>query len=93
MTESELCSAITNDGNETAFGLGWRLGEINGLRSIGHSGSINGFTTQIHRFIEQSYTVIVLVNNPCLFSGALVAQISEIYLLDQVTLHSYGTCL
>jgi len=77
-------AARTNDGNETAYGLGWRLGEINGLRSIGHSGSINGFTTQIHRFIEQSFTVIVLVNNPRLFSGELAAQISEIYLSDQM---------
>jgi len=76
--------ATLNDGNETAYGLGWRLGEVNGLRTIGHSGSINGFTTQLHRFIDQQYTVIVLVNNPRLFAGELAWQISEIYLSEQM---------
>lgn len=77
--------ATLSDGNETAYGLGWRLGDVHGLPTIGHSGSINGFTTQIYRFTEQGYTVIVLVNNPRLYAGELARQISEIYLSDQMT--------
>ena len=64
---------------------GWSgVWEVNGLRTIGYSGSINGFTTQLHRFIDQQYTVIVLVNNPRLFAGELAWQISEIYLSEQM---------
>ncbi|MBT3342163.1 MAG: serine hydrolase [Gemmatimonadetes bacterium] len=77
--------ATLNDGNETAYGLGWRIGEVHGLPYIGHSGSINGFTTQIYRYTRHGYTVIVLANNPRLHAGEVARQISEIYLSDQMT--------
>jgi CubicO group peptidase (beta-lactamase class C family) len=73
------------DGNEIAYGLGWRLGQVQGLSEIAHSGSINGFTSRLSRYPDQRFTVIVLVNNPRLPAGTLAAQVAEIYLSSEMS--------
>ena len=71
---------VLNDGSEAAYGLGWRIGQANGLREIAHSGLLNGFTTRFARFPDQHFLVVLLCNNPRLYAAGLAAQIAEIYL-------------
>src|ERR1043166_4799819 len=52
-----------NDGKETIYGFGWRIGTLNGHRNIGHSGSTSGFSASLQRFPDNKLTVIVLCNS------------------------------
>lgn len=75
---------VLKDGNEISYGLGFRLAEFNGLQEVGHSGSINGFTSHFNRYPEQAFTVVVLDNSPWIAPGEIARQVAEIYLADQM---------
>jgi D-alanyl-D-alanine carboxypeptidase len=52
-----------NDGQEAPYGFGWRLEQVNGLREIGHAGSLPGFRAYYYaRYPDQGLTVIALAN-------------------------------
>jgi len=79
-----------SDGREAVFGLGWMIGRYKGLREIHHGGDITGFSTEVARFPEQKFTVIVLSNigmrppGPLPNALDLTRKIAEIYLGDQM---------
>jgi CubicO group peptidase (beta-lactamase class C family) len=51
-----------NDGKTADYGLGWDVTSVNGHRLIEHGGAWQGFTTQISRYVDDKFTVIVLTN-------------------------------
>ncbi|MGB7296295.1 MAG: serine hydrolase domain-containing protein, partial [Candidatus Aminicenantales bacterium] len=51
-----------NDGKTQPYGFGWRLAEMNGRRLVEHSGSWQGFTTGISRYVDDGLTVVALTN-------------------------------
>ena len=51
-----------NDGKNSIYGLGWRIEEINGIKRIGHGGSLNGFKSFYARFVNDGLTIIVMTN-------------------------------
>lgn len=51
-----------NDGNTAEYGFGWDITSVNGHRLIEHGGAWQGFTTQISRYADDRFTVIVLTN-------------------------------
>lgn len=70
LNESSLPAAFTpvklNDGTLPKsigkYGYGFIIGEFRGLENIGHSGGLNGFSTNLIRFPELNITVAVLSN-------------------------------
>jgi D-alanyl-D-alanine carboxypeptidase len=52
-----------NNGKETQYGFGWRIGQQQGHKNIGHSGSTSGFSSSLQRFPDDKLTVIVLCNS------------------------------
>ncbi len=53
---------LTN-GTATGYGYGLGAGELNGHRSIGHAGGINGFSSMLSVFPDDSLVVVVLANS------------------------------
>jgi CubicO group peptidase (beta-lactamase class C family) len=51
-----------NDGKTAPYGFGWDVTEVNGHRLIEHGGAWQGFTSQISRYVDDRFTVIVLTN-------------------------------
>jgi CubicO group peptidase (beta-lactamase class C family) len=51
-----------NDGKTAEYGFGWDINTVNGHRLIEHGGAWQGFTTQISRYVDDKFTVIVLTN-------------------------------
>ncbi len=51
-----------NDGKAAEYGFGWEVTKVNGHRLIEHGGAWQGFTTQISRYVDDKFTVIVLTN-------------------------------
>lgn len=45
-----------------AYGFGWMIGEHRGLRTIAHSGGLNGWSAELTRYPDQKTTVVVLHN-------------------------------
>lgn len=54
--------ARLNNGEEAPYGFGWRLEQVNGMREIGHAGSLPGFRAYYARYPDQDLTVIALAN-------------------------------
>jgi D-alanyl-D-alanine carboxypeptidase len=52
-----------NDGKECPYGFGWRIGQLDGHKNIGHSGSTSGFSASLQRFPDDKLAVIVLCNS------------------------------
>jgi CubicO group peptidase (beta-lactamase class C family) len=52
-----------NDAKECPYGFGWRIGQMDGHKNIGHSGSTSGFSASLQRFPDDKLTVIVLCNS------------------------------
>jgi D-alanyl-D-alanine carboxypeptidase len=73
-----------NDGTESPYGFGWRLGRDNGLVMVGHSGGYLGYRTHIRRYPSQRTTIVVLSNNAAAGGENLANGIGRIYLGDKM---------
>jgi CubicO group peptidase (beta-lactamase class C family) len=66
------------DGSGGEYGLGWQISDFQGHRKVGHTGSINGFRTNISRYIDDQVTIILLSNIETEDIQALVSGMEEI---------------
>ncbi len=71
-----------NDGTTYPYGFGWFLNDIRGHRIIEHTGSWQGFTGAIARYVNDGLTVVALTN--CASGGVseIVHQVAGTYMPD-----------
>lgn len=60
------------------YGYGWEIREKFGKETIGHSGSINGFSSYLLRFPSEKITIIVLSNSDKASAGRVAHSLSAI---------------
>lgn len=73
-TKREMWTPFTfNNGERSAYGLGWRISDVRGHKLIGHTGQTAGFGAAIFRYVDSDITVIVLSNLGELGMGGLIA--------------------
>nr|WP_321233605.1 serine hydrolase [uncultured Psychroserpens sp.] len=65
-----------NNGEDINYGYGWIKGDVNGSRTIEHSGGIFGYTTNGVFLPEDNVYVIGLTNCDCKNVGALVTNVA-----------------
>lgn len=51
-----------NSGRKYPYGFGWDLGDLRGVSTVNHGGTLTGFRAQFTRFPDQGLTVILLTN-------------------------------
>jgi serine beta-lactamase-like protein LACTB len=68
-------------GEKTGFGIGFMLSERAGCRSIGHSGAIYGFATELAALPDEKLGVAVVASKDC--ANAVTRHIADIS-LDQM---------
>lgn len=51
-----------NSGETHPYGFGWELSTVNGHRLVSHTGSNQGFSISISRYVQDRVTVVVLTN-------------------------------
>ena len=75
-----------NDGkaNSGDYGFGWEITKSHGHRLIDHSGSWQGFKTQISRYVDDKLTVVVLANLAEADPGKIAEHVAEMYLSGKV---------
>lgn len=64
MTETILSGKVTPDGpaDGSKYGYGFEVDELNGVRTVGHSGGAPGIDTQLRINPTSGYTVVILAN-------------------------------
>ncbi len=73
-------SATLTNGEQTGYGFGWSVGDYRGCRRVYHSGSTCGFRTAIHRYPDDRFSVIVLLNRRVGEPDKLAERLTEIFL-------------
>ncbi len=71
---------ILNSGEKINYARGLSIGEYKGLKTVGHGGSDAGFRSQVVRFPEEDFAVIVLSNLSAISTNRLAMQVADIYL-------------
>lgn len=64
------------NGRDSGYGYGWGIGKLNGHRLLSHGGSWQGFKSQIDRFVDDRFTVIVLANSATARPGKFASMIA-----------------
>jgi CubicO group peptidase (beta-lactamase class C family) len=73
---------VLNNGDSTNYGLGQSIDTYNGLYKVGHGGSDAGFRSQISRFPNEKFAVIVFGNESSFSSSRIANQITDLYLSE-----------
>lgn len=80
-----------NSGENSIYGLGWRISDVHGQKLIGHTGQTAGFGAAIFRYVDSDITVIALTNLGELGMGSLLATgVAKIY-IPAISLRSLKT--
>ncbi len=83
LIERMLTRGRLNNGEELDYAFGLELEEYRGLQVVKHSGSAAGYRSQILRFPDQRFTVIIL-SNLAEFSPTKIAErVADLYLEDE----------
>jgi CubicO group peptidase (beta-lactamase class C family) len=67
------------DGKSTKYGFGWRIGDVEGHKNIGHGGSTSGFSATLQRFPEDRLAIIILTNTDEQIASTLAKRIAAFY--------------
>ncbi len=69
-----------NNGEHIEYASGLRISDYKGLKQIDHAGWFGGFKSNLIRFPEQQFSVIVLANREDAYSTGLARQVADLYL-------------
>ncbi len=71
---------VTNDGERTTYGLGWRSGDLEGRRWVGHGGSHVGATARLILFPSERLAVALVTNANGRGISGKAMEIAELFL-------------
>lgn len=72
-----------NDDEELDYAFGLAINEHNGLSVVEHGGALGGYRTNLVRFPDERFSVIVLANVASAQPGALAMRVADLYLADR----------
>lgn len=75
-----LTRGVLTNGDTLAYAFGLVVGKYRGLLTVNHSGSQQGFRTEMVRFPEQRFAVTVLCNLKSINPSDLAYRIADLYL-------------
>jgi CubicO group peptidase (beta-lactamase class C family) len=68
---------------DSSYGYGWAVGKMNNHQVVGHGGGIEGFATEIRRYIDDEVTIIVLSNRDTTRVGSTADLIAQAVFEEQ----------
>jgi len=74
--------AVLKDGSRSPYGMGLMARNYRGLRVFGHNGLTAGFVTDLERFPDQQFTVLVSCNCTCFPTNGIFARVADHYLAE-----------
>ncbi|MEM5776804.1 MAG: serine hydrolase domain-containing protein, partial [Anaerolineaceae bacterium] len=85
LIERVLSTRKLNDGSDNNYAFGLMVEQYKGLTEVNHGGGYGGYRTEMIRFPEQRFSVIVLGNHAGFRSGDLAHQVADLFLADRYT--------
>lgn len=82
LIERVLNTRKLNDGAENEYAFGLMMEKYQGLTEVNHGGAYGGYRTEMIRFPEQHFSVIVLGNHASFRESDLAHQVADIFLTD-----------
>ncbi len=73
---------LLNNGESSGYAFALNIGTYNGLKTVGHGGSLAGYRSQLLRFPEQKFSVVILANRSDANPSEMAFQIADIFLQD-----------
>jgi CubicO group peptidase (beta-lactamase class C family) len=64
--------------NGLGYGYGWFVGRMNQHQAVSHGGGIDGFVTEIRRYIDDEVTIIILSNRQTTNVPQIAEQIASV---------------
>ena len=68
----------TTAGNEIPYGLGWEIGERNGMKTVYHGGAQQRVSTLLYTIPQKKFTVVIMSNLEDARISPLATQIADI---------------
>lgn len=79
----QLTKGVLSNKDSISYALGLSHGMYKGLPTISHTGGFKGFRTQLVRFPQQHFSVIVLCNLGSINPSGIANKVTDIYLANQ----------
>ncbi len=70
--------SVLNNGEQTDYGYGWSIGNIQGTKMVQHGGGINGFLTASLILPEKDVFVAIFSNCNCNYPGEVANKVAAI---------------
>ncbi len=74
MQQSEMAG-----GKPVNYGIGWRVEDVGGVRTVTHSGGMGGVSTMLTLLPSQNLAIVVLCNARSSLPSAITARIRELF--------------
>ena len=68
-----------NNGKTHPYGFGWALGEVKGHRYVQHGGAWQGFKSQIMRYVDDKFTIVLFANQTRANQSKLAQGVAAIF--------------
>jgi CubicO group peptidase (beta-lactamase class C family) len=75
---------VLNNGESFNYASGLYVETYRGAKVVSHLGSVGGYASQMARFPDQHFTVVVLANSPDVSPTAMMRKIADIYLAHEL---------
>jgi CubicO group peptidase (beta-lactamase class C family) len=73
---------LLNNGDSSGYAFALRNGKYRGLKTVSHGGSLAGYRSQLMRFPEQEFSVIILSNLASFKAKMMAQKVADVYLDD-----------
>lgn len=74
---------ILNNGESCGYAFALNIGKYKGLRTVSHGGSLAGYRSQLLRFPEEDFSVILLANRSDANTRAKAFKVADVLLKDK----------
>jgi CubicO group peptidase (beta-lactamase class C family) len=75
---------VLNSGERLDYAFGLVIGKYKGLKVIEHGGGDAGYRSQVMRFPDQKFAVVILSNLGSFNPSGMARQVADLYLADQL---------
>ncbi len=82
LIERVLSTLKLNDGSDNHYAFGLMVEQYKGLLEVNHGGAYGGYRTEMIRFPEQHFSVIVLGNHAGFRSADMAHQVADLFLAE-----------
>lgn len=76
---------ILNNGQSSGYAFALKNGSYKGLKTVSHGGSLAGYRTQLMRFPEEKFSVVILANRGDADPETLAYKVADVMLKDKLS--------